>query len=130
VGALVQIIASAVGGLIAGYFVVVGVTLQFRRHSKAALCALMAEVADNKDAAADMARSLAGTQTFEAGHPDPGWLKHSIWDSQLPYAVQLFDDGAMLMVRRAYSLLDAVPAMVIPQGVIRPPGSSCFARGR
>jgi hypothetical protein len=128
VDALVQIIASAIGGLVAGYFVVVGVRLQFRRQSEAALRALMVEVAGNREAAAEMTRSP--TQTFELGHPDPGWLKHSIWDSQLPYAVQLFDEGTLIMVRRAYSLLEAVPAMIIPEHVrLAVPGSSHYARG-
>lgn len=118
-GALVQIIASVLGGLVAGWFVVLGVRLQFRRQSEAALRALMAEVLGNKEAALDMTQS-ASAGSFEAGHADPGWLKHSIWDSQLPYVVQLFDEGTLVVVRNAYSLLDAVPAMIIPQGVFHP----------
>jgi hypothetical protein len=110
-----------------GYFVVVGVRLQFRRQNEVALRGLMAEVVGNKEAALDMTQS-ASAGIFEAGHADPSWLKHSIWDSQLPYVVQLFDGGTRLMVRYAYSLLDAVPAMIIPEGS-RPPGSSRYARG-
>jgi hypothetical protein len=49
--------------------------------------------------------------------------------SQLPYAVQVFDEGTLIIVRRAYALLDAVPGMLIPQGVYRPPGASRYARG-
>ena len=49
----------AASGLVAGFFVVIGVEVQFRRQSKAALRALMVEVASNKEAAAEMTRSLA-----------------------------------------------------------------------
>lgn len=87
----------------------------------------MAEVLGNKEAALDMTHS-ACAGTFEAGHADPGWLKHSIWDSQWPYVVQLFDEGTLVVVRNAYSMLDAVPAMIIPQRVFHPPGSSRHAR--
>jgi hypothetical protein len=127
--ALIQSVASVISGLVAGGFVVVGVEMQFRRQNKAALRALMSEVADNKEAAADiMVHSLA-TTTFAPGHADPGWFKHSIWDSQLPYAVQALDEATLLMVRHAYALLDAVPGMLIPQGVYHPPGTSRYARG-
>jgi hypothetical protein len=66
---------------------------------------------------------------FQLGSPDPGWLKHSIWDSQLPYVVQLFDVRTLTVVRYAYSLLDAVPAMIIPENVLRASGSSRYAQG-
>ena len=121
--AVVPIVASVIGGV----FVLVAVNWQFRQQRKAALRALMVEVSGNKEAAADMTRQKLGD--FEQGRPDPGWLKHSIWDSQLPYVVQLFDEGTLIMVRYAYSLLDAVPAMQIPEHVLRQqPWSSRYAR--
>jgi len=49
-----QLFASAIGGAIAGYFVVVGVRLQFRRQSEAALRALMVEVTANKEVALEI----------------------------------------------------------------------------
>jgi hypothetical protein len=109
---LSQLFASAIGGFIAGYFVVVGVRLQFRRQSEAALRALMVEVTKNKEVALEMNRSRTPSGEFQMGNPDPGWLKHSIWDSQLAYVVQLFDAGTLAMVRHAYTLLESVPAMV------------------
>jgi hypothetical protein len=109
IDALVSATPSIVGGFVGGCFVLVGVRSQFRRQSKAALRALMAEVVGNKESAVDMTKSLS--TTFLAGHADPSWLKHSIWDSQLPYVVQIFDEGTLRTVRYAYSLLDAVPAM-------------------
>jgi hypothetical protein len=109
-GFVSQLFASAIGGAIAGYFVVVGVQLQFRRQSEAALRAVMVEVTANTEAAKVMNRELI--PGFRPGHPDPGWLKHSTWDSQLPYVVQLLDEGTLIAVRYAYTLLESVPAMV------------------
>jgi hypothetical protein len=90
----------------------VGVAIQFRRQSKAALRALMVEVASNKEAAAKMTQNRQPATPFVPGRSDPGWLKHSIWDSQLPYVVQLFDEGTLILIRHAYSLLDVLPAMI------------------
>jgi hypothetical protein len=98
------IVAAVLGGLVAGGFVVVGVAIQFRRQSMAALRALMVEVASNKEAAADMTQNRQPATPFVPGRPDPGWLKHSIWDSQLPYVVQLFDEDTLILARHAYSL--------------------------
>ena len=58
--------------------------------------------------------------------PDPAWLKHSIWESQLPYIVQLFDEGTLIVVRYAYSLLHSVPAMISPKAA---PTGSPYAYG-
>ncbi len=106
------IVAAVIGGLVAGGFVAVGVEMQFRRQSKAALRALMVEVASNKEAAADMTQNRQPATPFVPGRPDPGWLKHSIWDSQLPYVVRLFDENTLILVRHAYSLLDVLPTMI------------------
>jgi hypothetical protein len=122
-----QLFASAIGGAVAGYFVVVGVKLQFRRQGEAALRALMVEVVANKEASLDMTQGRSYSPgEYERGHPDPGWLKHSIWDSQLPFVVQILDEGTLVMVRYAYSLLDSVPAMAIGSD---PAYASRFARG-
>jgi hypothetical protein len=121
-----QLFASAIGGAIAGYLVLVGVNLQFRRQSEAALRALKAEVAANKEAAIEMNRNRTPSGDFKAGHPHPGWLKHSIWDSQLTSFVQLLDAEALIVVRRAYSLLDSVPAMFNER---RGPGDPRFSVG-
>src|SRR6266849_10137162 len=89
----------------------------------------MVEVTGNKEAALGMTpshSSTPGTPGFRLGEPDPSWLKHSIWDSQLPYAVQLFDEGALIIVRGAYSLLEAVPAMENKNATM---GSPRFYRG-
>jgi hypothetical protein len=63
-GFLSQLFASAIGGAIAGYFVVVGVKLQFRRQSEAALRSLMVEVTSNKEAALSMTQSRSQTLEF------------------------------------------------------------------
>lgn len=110
-GFFFQLFASAIGGAIAGYCVVVGVKLQFRRQSEAALRALKVEVAANKEAAFEMNRNRTPSGDFKAGHPHPGWLKHSIWDAQLTSFVQLLDAETLIGVRQAYSLLESVPAM-------------------
>jgi len=63
----------------------------------------------------EMAQNRRPATPFLLGHPDPAWLKHSIWESQLPYIVQLFDEGTLIVVRYAYSLLHSVPAMISPK---------------
>jgi hypothetical protein len=94
--AILQSIASVISGLVAGGFVVVGVRLQFRRQSEAASRALRVAVSGNKEAAVEMTPEKRQAPTpFEPGRPDPGWLKHSIWDAQFPYVVQLFDEGTL-----------------------------------
>lgn len=108
-----QLFASAIGGLVAGYFVVVGVKLQFRRQSEAALRALMIEVGLNAAFAGQMVadRSNPKNQGFLPGHPDPGWLKKATWNSQLPYVVQLLDEETLNKVVTAYLLLEPLPQM-------------------
>jgi hypothetical protein len=44
---------------------------------------------------------------FAPGHAHPGWFKHSIWDSQLPYVVQVLDEATLLIVRYAYGRVDS-----------------------
>jgi hypothetical protein len=56
-GLFSQLFASAIGGFIAGYFVVVGVKLQFGSQSVSALRVLMAEVKGNAEVAIGMTRS-------------------------------------------------------------------------
>lgn len=115
-------IGSVLGGLIAGWFVVVGVKVQFGRQCHAALRALMVEVTANKEAADRMNGDLRTSgKGFVLGNPDPSWLKHSIWDSQLPFVVQLFDEGTLAMVRYAYSLLESVPSMVNEKRALNDP---------
>jgi hypothetical protein len=125
-----QVAAAAIGGIVGGLFVLIAVEMQFRRQNKAALRALTSEVTGNKEIAADIMAYLPfNPDTFEPGHADPGWFKHSIWDSQLPYAVQVLDEPTLLIVRHAYGLLDAIPGMLIPRGgLYHPPGTSEYAR--
>jgi hypothetical protein len=115
VGALVQIVASAVGGLIAGWFVVVGVRLQFRRQSEAALRALIIEADTNAKIALQMVRATDERNKangFPQLGPDPGWLKRAVWDSQLPFVVQVLDQNALALVSEAYGSLETVSGML------------------
>jgi len=126
-GLFSQLFASAIGGFIAGYFVVVGVKLQFGSQRVSAFRVLMAEVKGNAEVAIGMTRSRTYSPgSFPSGEPDPGWLRHSIWDSQLPYVVQLFDDETLIVVGRAYALLESVPAMVSERRAV---GDPRFSRG-
>jgi hypothetical protein len=122
-GFISQLIASGVGGAIGGSFVLWGVKAQFRRQSDSALGALRVEIDRNVEAAADMTQHHSASGGYLGGHADPGWLKHSIWDSQLPFIVQRLDQPTLLIVSRAYATLDAVPAMAVANS------SRSFARG-
>lgn len=108
------IVGSVIGGIVGGLFVLAAVKFQSRRQGEAALSAVAAEVLSNKEAAIYMTQNRQPGTAFQPGSPDPGWLKHSIWDSQLPYVVQVLDEGTLLNVRYAYSFLDAVPGMINP----------------
>jgi hypothetical protein len=123
-GFISQLVASGVGGAIGGSFVLWGVKVQSERQSEAALRAVMVEVTANKEAATEMNRSRTPTGDFVKGKPDPGWLKHSIWDSQLALVVHRFDEGTLTVVRYAYSLLESVPAMVSER---RAPGDPLYS---
>jgi hypothetical protein len=115
-GFISQLIASGVGGAIGGSFVLWGVKAQFRSQCEAAIRALVVEVDGNASAAMEMtqARSYPPPGRFEQGHADPGWLKHAVWDSQLPHIVKDLDEGALIAVVKAYATLDTVPAMALP----------------
>src|SRR5690242_8709161 len=92
-----QLIASTVGGAVGGSFVLWGVYAQSQRQGKAALRALRVEVDNNQSAAAQMIQALmmGAKERFEPGKADPRWLKHSIWDSQMPYLVQLLNEETL-----------------------------------
>lgn len=112
--ALLQLASAAIGGGIGGSFVLWGVNVQFRRQSEAALRAVMVEV----DANVRVAKEIVGDQAdrhrrgaFKSGDPDPDWLRRGVWDSQLPYLVQILDHPTLTKVSDAYGALEAVPRM-------------------
>ncbi len=108
-GFISQLVTSAVGGAIGGSFVVIGVYLQFNRQSEAACRALLLEVRANYEALAEMTKlSMTG---WVAGKANPGWLNHSIWDTQVAYVAKLLDPRTLKLVVQAYATLDAVPDM-------------------
>jgi hypothetical protein len=109
VGFVSQLIASAVGGGVGGSFVLWGLNVQFRRQSEAALRAVVVEVNGNVKAALQMFENRG--KAYPAGHANPGWLKHSIWDSQLTYLVQLLDQPTLTKMVHAYGTLEVVPSM-------------------
>src|SRR5258708_6709661 len=115
-GFVSQLFASAIGGAVGGLFVLLGVNTQFRRQAEAALRALIVEVDSNTRIALQMTegsaeRNKAGA--FPQLGPDPGWLKRSVWDSQLPYVVQVLvqDKDTLTLVSDAYGSLDSVSRM-------------------
>lgn len=106
-----SLIASSVGGAIGGSFVIFGVNRQFRHQSEAALRALHVEIDANRAAADQMTQALAAggpKDRFEIGKADPGWFRRSIWDSQLPFFVQLVDREILTLISAAYFTLEAV----------------------
>jgi hypothetical protein len=110
---LSQLIASAVGGAVGGSFVIWGVKAQFRSQSRAACRALLVETKGNAKASKAMVGRPENSPWKEGG-PNPGWLKSSVWTSQLPYIVQsLVDQRTLETVVEAYGTLDVVPEMVI-----------------
>lgn len=77
------------------------------------------------DANVTVAKEIVGHQAtrekmgaFEAGHPDPSWLRCGVWDSQLPYLVQILDQPTLTKVADAYGALEAVPTMRVMRTVI------------
>jgi hypothetical protein len=101
-----------VGGLVAGYFVVIGVYAQFRRQSQSACRALLVEMRTNVEALEEMAARKADTP-WEQGKANPGWLQRSVWDAQLPFLVQVLNQNTLDRVVRAYGTLDAIPEMAL-----------------
>lgn len=113
-GFVSQLFASAIGGAVGGSFVLLGVNTQFRRQAEAALRALIVEVDSNAKIALEMTQGSAERQkagAFPQWGPDPGWLKRSVWDSQLPYVVQVLDQDTLTLVSDAYGSLDPVSRM-------------------
>lgn len=108
---LSQLIVAVAGGGVGGYFVLLGVRAQFKSQSKAACRALLAEVRGNYEALSGMTEKLAVGSAWEAGKPNPGWLSHSVWISQLPFVVQELDARTAETVIKAYRMLDALPEM-------------------
>lgn len=105
-----------IGSVVGGSFVLVALVWQFRRQNRAALQALMIEVENNAEIAEQMIADR-GTGRFPDGRPDPGWLKHAIWDSQLPFLVQILDKLTVTAVVEAYGTLEPIPRMLVQGGV-------------
>jgi hypothetical protein len=114
VGFLSQLISSVLGGAVGGSFVLFGVNAQFDRQSRAALRALIIEVDSNAIIALQMTQGTAERQNagaFPQLGPDPGWLKSSIWDSQLPFLVQALNPDALRLASDAYGSLAPISRM-------------------
>jgi len=129
---IAQLLTSVAGGIVGGYFVVVGVNIQSRRQEEAALRALLVEVIWNLNAAVRMVQQLedrsSDRSTFDSGGANPGWLRRSIWDSQLVNVVNGLSPETLTKLLNAYATLEAVPNMIYS-----PPGGSQnvtqYARG-
>ena len=63
---------------------------------------------------------------FELRKADPSWLKHTIWNAQMPFFVQLLDDETLRKLVQAYSTLEAVPQMLWRPG---PDHDPVYVRG-
>lgn len=116
-GFISQLIASGVSGAIGGSFVLWGVKAQFRSQCEAALRALLVEVGLNFVFAGRMVEDRADPNLqkiggFLPGHPNPGWLKKSVWNSQLPYVVQMLDQETLKKVVGAYLTLEPLPQLI------------------
>lgn len=120
---IAQLVTSAIGGFFGGFFVVIGVNLQSRHQEDAALQALLVEVEWNSNAAIRMVSQLddksVRRSTFDAGNANPGWLRRSVWDSQLTNVVNVLNTDALTKLMNAYATLESVPNMVYA-----PPGSA------
>ena len=113
-GFVSQLIASTLGGAVGGSFVLWGVYAQSQRQSEAALRALRVEISSNESVADQMnqAWAMGIRDRFEHGKANPGWLKRSIWDSQLPFFVPLLNEQTLKSLIEAYATLEAVPQML------------------
>jgi hypothetical protein len=127
-GLVSQLIASTLGGAVGGSFVLLGVHAQSQRQSEAALRALRVEVGSNESVAKQMIQAWAMgiKDRFEHGKADPGWLKRSIWDSQLPFFVPLLNEETLKGMIEAYATLEAVPHMLWKPNAHEP---ARYARG-
>jgi hypothetical protein len=93
-------VASALGGFVGGSFVLLGVRLQFRHQSEAALRALAIEVDSNATIALQMTEKTSERNQasgFPLLGPDPGSFRRSVWDSQLPFVVQILDQKTLAL---------------------------------
>jgi len=72
----------------------------------------LVETKSNSKAAKAMAMKPENSP-WKEGEPNPGWLKSSVWTSQLPYLVQMLDQLTLEAVVTAYGTLDVVPEMAI-----------------
>lgn len=106
-----SVVAAIAGGLVAGYFVLPGVNVQFRRQSEAACRALFIEVVSNNQTLSGMTLRLAEQRAWEPAQPNPGWLSQAVWSTQLPLVVQLVDPRTAEALVKAYSFLAALPEM-------------------
>src|SRR5712692_2462639 len=64
----------------------------------------------NCNALVEMIKSPSSSG-WNAGRPNPGWLHRSIWDTQVPYVVQVLDSRTLKLVVEAYASIDSVPLM-------------------
>jgi hypothetical protein len=115
---LSQLVAAVAGGAVGGYFVLLGVRAQFKSQSRAACRALLVEVRGNYEALAGMTERLATGGDWETGKPNPGWLSHSVWSSQLPFVAQELDARTAELVIKAYRMLDALPEMRLQNAAV------------
>jgi len=70
----------------------------------------------NCDVLTEMTKNQPGTAPWEMGKANPGWLHHSVWDSQLPSIVQVLDQQTVGSIVKAYATLDAIPEMRLKTG--------------
>jgi hypothetical protein len=90
----------------------------------------MAQVRDNSEVALSLTQSRSySPESFPLGEPDPGWLKHSVWDSQLPNAVQLFDEATLIIVSHACTACSNPCRLWLTKGAHREIHDSAAADG-
>jgi hypothetical protein len=106
---IVAAVISLLSGALGGSFVLIGVRFQSWRQSEAACRALLIEVRGNSKALSEMRVRIAQGQGWEPGKANPGWLGRSVWDSQLPFIVQLLSTETLEKVIGAYGTLEALP---------------------
>lgn len=72
----------------------------------------MVEIKSNSKVAKAMSMK-PDNSPWKEGEPNPGWLKSSVWTSQLPYIVQMLDQPTLEALVTAYGTLDVVPEMAL-----------------